>query len=193
MIHHAVEPSELMRHVFDAHVTNYGDPDLQYEFGSGENKLFHRLDIFVWQATKDIPMTTFSTSGMADLVMKDTVHRCEIHWTIRGTLAEKDISSCSYFLSKLAEYPFTKNITLDHWHIITGLDIPVFSKCSNLLFHPTFVKDGWDKIDWNGETIKILNIVPLTDEEYREAENSGVNVMLDRLFQSRIDIFSNRP
>lgn len=193
MIHHAVEPSERMLHIFDAHVTNYGDPDLQYEFGPGEHKLFHRLDIFVWQATNHIPMTTFSTAGMADLVMKDAAHRCEIHWTIRGTLAEKDISSCSYFLSKLAEYPFTKNITLDHWHIIKDLDIPVFSKCSNILFHPTFVKDGWDKIDWNGETIKILNIVPLTDEEGREAVTSGVNVMLDRLFQSRIDIFSNRP
>jgi hypothetical protein len=193
MIHHSVEPSERMRRIFEEHVTNYGDPDLQYEFGQGEHELFHRLDVFVWQATTDIPMTTFSTSGMADLVMKDAGHRCEMHWTIRGMLAEKDISSCSYFLSKLAEYPFIKNAALDHWHIVAGLDIPIFPKCSNLLFHPTFVKDGWDKIDWNGETIKILNIVPLTDEEYREAVTSGVNVMLDRLFQSRIDIFSNRP
>lgn len=193
MIHHTIEPSGRMRHIFDAHVQHYGEPDLQYEFGQGDGKFFHRLDVFVWQASAEIPITTFSTAGMADLAMSGAAHRSEMHWTIRGSLSESNLSSCAYFLAKLAEYPFLKNTSIDHWHIITQLQIPVFSKCSHVLFHPTFVRDGWDKIEWNGETIKILNLVPLTDEDYQQAAGAGINSMLDQLYQSKTDIFSNRP
>ncbi len=188
-----MEPTERMRHIFDEHVSHYGDPDLQFEFGQGGNGYFHRLDVFVWLATNDLPMTTFSTLGMADRPMPGVAHRCEMHWTIRGTLKDTDLSNCSFFLSKLAEYPFFKSTALDHWHIIKDLEIPAFSECAHILFHPSFVPNGWDNMDWNGETIKILNLVPLTHDEYRQSEISGIPSMLDRLYNSRIDIFSNRP
>jgi hypothetical protein len=192
MIHHSVEPSERMRYIFDAHVSQYGDPDIQFEFQKGASNIFNRLDVFLWEPTGQIPMTTFSTAGMADLEMKGVSHRCEIHWTIRGLLTEKEEADCAQFLAVLAEYPFLKNAPLDHWHIISRVAIPAFPKCSHILFHPTFVKEGWDKIEFKGQTIKILNMVPITDEENKIAVNSGVDTLLDRLFSSQTDIFSDR-
>jgi hypothetical protein len=186
------QPSDLMRHTFDEHLSHYGDPDMQFRFEAGESKLFNRLDVFVWQPTGQIPMTTFTTAGMADMPMKGVTHRCEIHWTLRGKLTEAEESACAQFLATLAEYPFIKNISLDHWHIIANVVIPVFPNCSNILFHPTFVKDGWDTTEWNGKIIKILNLVPITNEENQIAVNSGVPAMLDHLFKSQIDLFSDR-
>ena len=186
------EPSELMRHVFEQHVKHYGDPDLRFEFHQGTSKIFNRLDVFAWEPTNQIPMTTFSTAGMADLALNGTSHRCEIHWTIRGRLTEKEESACAQFLAALAEYPFLKDTPLDHWHIISRVAIPAFSKCSHILFHPTFVKDGWDKIQFNGQIIKILNLVPITSEENQLAVSAGVNTLLDHLFSSKTDIFSDR-
>jgi hypothetical protein len=186
------DPSELMRRVFDEHMKNYGDPDLQFQFDVDELKLFKRLDVFLWQPSDKIPMTTFSTMGMADAPMKDVTHRCEIHWTIRGKLSEAEESECASFLAQLANYPFVKNTFLDYWHIIPNLTIPKFQHCPNIIFHPTFIKDGWDQMKWGTYAIKILNMVPITNEENQLATNSGVNIMLDHLYQSRIDIFSDR-
>lgn len=192
MIKHSADPSELMRHIFEEHVSHYGDPDLQFEFQKGVSNIFNRLDVFVWEPSDQIPMTTFSTAGMADLEMNGVSHRCEIHWTIRGRLNKKEGADCAQFLTVLAEYPFLKNVPLDHWHIISRVAIPSFPKCSHILFHPTFVKDGWDKIEFKGRIIKILNMVPITDEENKIAVSDGVNTLLDRLFSSQTDIFSDR-
>ncbi|MBL7961730.1 suppressor of fused domain protein [bacterium] len=181
-----------MLHVFDEHIKHYGDPDLQFQFDTGGLKLLKRLDVFLWQPRDANPMTTFSTMGMADAAMKDAAFRCELHWTIRGKLSETEESDCASFMANLVNYPFLKNTFVDHWHIITDLVIPSFHQCSNILFHPTFIKDGWDQIQWHTQMIKILNIVPLTNEENELAKSSGVQVMLDHLYQSQIDIFSNR-
>ena len=186
------EPSELVRHVFDEHVKNYGDPDLQFQFHRGYSNLFNRLDVFLWKPTDKIPMTTFSTMGMSDIPMKNVVHRCEIHWTIRGELSEDENSDSAAFLANLAEYPFKKDVALDHWHIIQNLTIPKFQKCASLLFHPSFTSDGWNQIVWKTHTIKILNLVPITNEENQIALHSGVNTMLDHLYESQTDIFSDR-
>ena len=186
------DPTELMLHVFDEHIKHYGDPDLQFEFNTGDFKLFKRLDVFLWQPRDANPMTTFSTMGMADAAMKDAAFRCELHWTIRGKLSETEESDCASFLANLVNYPFLKNTFVDHWHIITDLVIPSFHQCSNILFHPTFIKNGWDQIQWRTQMIKILNIVPLTNEEGQLAKSSGIHIMLDHLYQTQIDIFSDR-
>lgn len=186
------DPSDLIRYVFGEHVKNYGDPDLQFQFDTNGSNLLSRLDVFVWQPTNKIPMTTFSTMGMADTPMKGVTYRCEIHWIIRGTLSDTEQSECASFLANLAEYPFKKNTFLDHWHIIPNLPIPEFNNCSNILFHPTFITGGWDNMEWNTCLIKILNLVPITNEENKLAVRSGVNVMLDYLYKSQIDIFSDR-
>ena len=76
------EPSELLRRVFDAHTQHYGDPDMHYPFES-EKSVFARLDVFAWHPHDEIPMTTFTTIGMADHEMQGYEHRCAIHMTIR--------------------------------------------------------------------------------------------------------------
>jgi len=187
-----VDPSDLVRAVFEEHIKHYGDPDLQFQFNRGNSQFFNRLDIFLWKPTDRIPMTTFSTMGMADVPMEGLTFRCEIHWTIRGKLSEVENSEAAAFLANLADYPFKKNTGLDHWHIIQNLAIPKFHKCSNVLFHPRFTNEGWDKIAWNSNEIKILNMVPITNEERQMALRSGINSMLDHLYESRSDIFSDR-
>lgn len=152
----------------------------------------NRLDVFLWRPTDKIPMSTFSTVGMSDGMMTGCTHRCEIHWTLRGTITETEESDCASFLASVARYPFRHHTFLDYWHIIPNLALPVFTRCSNVLFHPAFTDKGWDKIEWNSFTVKILNMIPITHEENRLAIASGVNIMLDHLFNSQTDIFSDR-
>jgi len=186
-----VEPSELMRHVFDEHVRNYSDPDLHFQFGA--SAIFEYMDVFVWQPSKEIPMTTLSTMGMAERPMDGCTHRSEIHWTIRGRLSEEDETDAAAFLANVAAFPFLRNSFFDFWHLLPNLGrIPAFANCSAGLLHPSFVEKGWDTILYEHDTIKILNFVPITPSELFLATSSGVNVMLQSMYEEKTDIFRDR-
>jgi hypothetical protein len=185
------EPSELLRRVFDEHTQHYGDPDMHYPFES-EKSVFGRLDVFTWHPHDAIPMTTFTTIGMADHIMNGCDHRCEIHLTMRKKLPEEEESEAAACLANLAAFPFLKKTFFDYWHIVPGLRIPGFAKCPFGLFHPALTKDGWDTIALGNLKIKILNLIPITIQENGMAIQSGVNKMLDDLYAHHVDIFSDR-
>ncbi len=189
------EPSELLRHVFDEHTNHYGDPDIHYPFDAAVvdgKKVLDRLDVFAWHPHAEIPMTTFSTVGMADRPMTGCGHRCEIHLTLRAKLPAEDESEIAACLANLAAFPFLTKTFFDYWHIVPDLHIPSFSLCSAGLFHPALTQNGWDMIAFENLSIKILNLIPITPEENDMAEKLGVDKMLDYLYDNKIDIFSGR-
>lgn len=190
----APEPSELLRKVFAAHTENYGDPDVQFHFDQQNSTLtaLNYLDVFVWEPTEEIPMTTFSTIGMAERAMPECPHRTEIHWTLRGKLTEAQEEEAAVFLLNLAALPFVKNTFLDHWHVLPNLRIPHFGGCSAGLMHPSFVDGGWDHLHAENTIVKFLNFVPLTQSELDMARTMGVRRMLNALYESQTDIFSDR-
>ncbi len=192
----AFDPSPLLKHVFEEHVRRYGDPDTIYHFGTaaaGETPAFERLDVYVWRPTGDVPVATLTTLGLSDRVMKGCSHRAEIHWTVRGGLSDDDESAAAAFLANLAAYPLLRRSFLDFWHLIPHAGaIPCFPSCSSLLFHPTFVEGGWDRLEFGGADIRLLNLVPLTPLECEEAMARGVNVLMARLYAEETDLFFDR-
>ncbi|MBX7150998.1 suppressor of fused domain protein [bacterium] len=191
-----IEPSELMRFVFDEHVAHYGEPDIHFRFDSHSaiNKpVLDYLDIFVWRPTIEIPMTTFSTMGMAEKAMNGCPHRCEIHWTIRGSLSEQSESDVATFLANIATWPFLKNNYFDYWHLLPDVGlIPQFSNCESVIFHPAFKKGGWDQLMYNDLTVKLLNLIPITTAEKKLSIEAGIGVLLDRMYDQGVDIFKDR-
>jgi hypothetical protein len=189
------EPSKLLRHVFSEHTEYYGDPDMHYPLDAaivhGE-PIIDRLDIFVWHPNDENPMTTFSTVGMSDKSMHGCDHRSEIHLSVRGNLSEKAESAVSAYLANLAVFPFLNHTFFDYWHVVPHLRLPHFSRCSWGLFHPALTKNGWDTIGFGDLKIKLLNLIPITTEENEMAKSSGVNKLLDHLYDNHKDIFSDR-
>lgn len=186
------DPSPLLRHVFSEHVLRYGDPGMLYHFGEGGDPS-DPLDVYVWQAEPDIPVTTFSTLGMSDRAMTGCAHRCELHWTIRGKLGEAKESDAAAFLANISMFPFLEGTHFDYWHVLPKLPtLPSFPSCSSGLFLPSFVDGGWDHTMFGITTIKLLNFVPLTAAECEEARTKGVTALLSRLQAERVDLFSDR-
>lgn len=192
----AFDPYPLLRHVFDEHVRRFGDPDSVYHFGQATAhgvRIFDRLDVYAWQPSNSVPVTTFATLGLSERTMDGCTHRAELHWTIRGGLTSDGEADAAAFLANLATYPLLRKTFLDFWHLIprTG-PIPCFPSCSAALFHPSFVESGWDRFEFAGTDIRLLNVVPLTPLECEEAQVRGVNVLMARLYADGTDLFSGR-
>jgi len=193
---HDSEPSPLLVHVFEEHILNYGEPDLFYRFdatNSGIGDVLPYLDVFVWEATEEVPVTTFSTVGMADRAMVGTDFRAELHFTIRGTRTDEDCSEVASFLANLAAYPFLQSTFFDYYHLVCpAVAIPHFGSCRWGLFHPSFSDGGWDAVVYKGTAVRLFNFVPLTDTEVEMAKSKGVHALLNWMYDQDVDIFSDR-
>ncbi len=191
------EPSPILVHLFEEHILQYGEPDLYYRFDQNNSSISNvlpYLDVFVWEATEEVPVTTFSTVGMSDRAMDGAAFRCEIHFTVRGSLNEEECAEVAAFLANLAAYPFLQSTHFDHYHLVSpAVSIPKFHACRWGLFHPAFGQDGWDSTEYQGTVIKILNFVPLTETEVEMSKAKGVNAMLDWMYDRKVDIFTDRP
>ncbi len=187
-----VEPSDISRFVFDDHVTHYGEPEFHFALGKDSLQALDYLDVFVWEPTSEIPMTTFSTMGMCERKQFQKNYSVEIHWTIRGFLTADAKQACTEFLARLAEWPFLKNISYDYWSILPNLQVPGFPNCSGILFHPALVDGAWDHTHFGLEEIRILNMIPIAESELQMAQTLGVRGMLNYLYDSKTDIFSDR-
>ncbi len=191
------EPSALLVHLFEEHILKYGEPDLYYRFDSSNSNIgavLPYLDVFVWEATADVPVTTFTTIGMADRGMEGVDYRAELHFTIRGTLTEEECAEVAIFLCNLAAYPFLQTTHFDYYHLVSpAVTIPKFGSCRWGLFHPSFTDGGWDAIEHKGTTVRLFNFIPLTDTEVEMAKSKGVHSLLNWMYDHHIDIFADRP
>lgn len=184
--------SPIARHVYLEHLEYFGEPDesIVYEDGNAPAAYPERIDIFVWKASADIPITTFSTVGMATRPMVGTKHRAELHFSVRAHLEQKAIAEGSKFLANLAMHPFVHGTHLDWWHKVREPgNIPLYSKAMSALFHPKFVETGWDVMEFDSTQIKILNVVPITPDEYAIRE---VSKLQDHWAAIDIDLFVPR-
>lgn len=188
-------PSPLIRKIFSEHVANFGEPDQSYRFDSRNTRdeilALDVLDVMVWRPTDDCEMTTFSSIGMAERAMIGAKHRAEIHFAYRGKLSPKDESQLASFVANVAVYPFYNKLCLDWWHTILHSSIPLFPKCSSILFHRAFVKDGWETIDFEGQCVHLLNVVPITQQEL-ELKRKSLDTLLDHFEENNVDIFRDR-
>jgi hypothetical protein len=181
--------SPIVRLVYQEHLDYFGEPDesIVYENSSAPAAHPDRIDIFVWKASADVPITTFSTIGMAARPMTGAKHRAELHYSVRRQLNEKLVGAGSTFLANLALHPFLNGTHFDWWHKVREPGtLPLYSKASSVLFHPKFVETGWDLIEFESTQIKILNVVPITADEYAIGE---VAKLQDHWAEINIDLF----
>jgi hypothetical protein len=182
----------IVRQVYREHIEHFGEPDrsIVYEDHDAPQGRPSRIDIFVWQASAEVDITTFATIGMAASPMAGADHRAELHFSMRGHADAASIGETSKFLANLAIHPFLRATSFDWWHkVLTPGRIPLFSSATAVLFHPRFVAAGWDTIEFDGALVKILNVVPITPDEY---QMRPLSQLLDHWTRSGIDLFAPR-
>ena len=192
-------PSELVRAVYFEHVDHFGEPDRSIRFGDGtirdgEEHFPPVIDVMIWRPDDDVDIGTFATIGMSERPMSGADHRVELHFAIRRkSFTEEEENRIARFLANMATYPFHYKTHLNWWHSLRDPgSIPLFSEGMSVLFHPRFVEDGWDTIIHNDQTVKILNVVPVTAEERSLKTESGMDVLLDHWAEISIDLFEPR-
>jgi hypothetical protein len=60
------------------------------------------------------------------------------------------------------------------------------------LLHPRFRPDGWDTVQFEGATVKLINVVPLTGREKELIHARGMPAALDQLWIERVNLFADR-
>jgi hypothetical protein len=160
--------SPLIRQVYREHLERFGEPDDSVTYQDGEETYGRptRIDIVAWRRSAEVDVTTFSTIGMAALPMPGAGHRAELHFTIRRDVDHAAANAIAQCLANLAIPPFLNDTFFDWWYKRRYPDqIPLFKGATAVLFHPGS-SSHWDMIKFNGVLVKILNVVPITADEY---------------------------
>jgi hypothetical protein len=184
--------SPIIKQVYREHIEHFGEPDrsIVYEDHDAPDGRPARIDVFVWQASAEVDITTFATIGMAASPMAGADHRAELHFSIRCRPDSTSVGEISKFLANLAIHPFLNATFFDWWHKIRDPGpTPLFGSATAVLFHPRFVEAGWDTIGLDGVSVRILNVVPITPDEYQMRPLSH---MLDHWAEVGIDLFAPR-
>lgn len=187
----------IIRYVYEEHLSHFGEPDGSIMFndpppppGSGWPE---RIDVLHWLDTDDLDIVTFATIGMADRPMNGCDFRCELHFSIRAKAETLNLNKISHFCACMALYPFMYQTHFDWAHLIENPGkIPYFPNCISLLLHPAFIEDGWDSMDFNGTKIKIMNLIPITQDEVNYRKENGPFSIFDYFFEHQTDMFVNR-
>lgn len=183
-------PSQLVRNVYQEHIEHFGEPDDSFVFNDDDavtpasDQMPSRIDIFVWQPTPGLDITTFSTMGMSEKPMVGAEHRAELHFAVRMKLTTKDVRSCAVFLANLATYPFHYGTHVDWWHKLNDPGpIPLFRSAKSVLLYPRFVDDGWDHIHYKDHpVVKLLNVIPISEDACRlRTKDDLMNYVWDEL------------
>lgn len=190
--------SEISKFVYSEHIHNYGKPDESIRFGdpnsySDKKNVPNYIDILVWYPNGETEITTFSTIGMCNSSMHTAEYRAELHFAVREMLDEYSVHQIANFLANLAVYPFINNTYFDWWHMhIQPNKIPLFKFASMILFHPAFVNKGWNDFYFHNTQIKVLNVVPITPDEYKVLKNQENSYFLEYSYNNEVDIFLPR-
>lgn len=180
---------EITKEIYQSYVNHFGEPDDSMFFSDEKlpDNFPDFIDIMIWRPDKETDITTFSTIGMSTAPMKDG-NRVELSFAIRKNLTEEEKNKVCIFIANLVLYPFFTETHLSWWHkLLEPGNIPVFKTAKALLFHPAFIENGFDTVETSEGTVKILNIVPLKQEE---AELREIDLIMQKL--EGIDIFDPR-
>jgi len=192
------KPSKIIKTVYHAHIDNFGEPDLSFRYDHPpaisdlKSPLF--VDVMVWRADEEVKITTFATIGMSEVEMPNVNYRVELHLSLEGDLTEELVSKVTIFLANLSLYPFMNSLTIDWWHSLNNVGvIPGFPSAKGVLFHSAFVEEGWDVICTQSGHVKILNVVPINQEEKSILNNNGIDNLLTHFYNNGTNLFEDRP
>ena len=180
----------FLRDVYREHINRFGEPTDSIVFDDETPRAGYpeRIDILIWDADDDCDITTFATIGLSSLPMPKAPYRAELHFAVRRHLDAREKQQFAGFLANLAMYPFQTEEPLDWWHTLRDPgSIPLHHTASCILLHPRFVEDGWDTSMIGDQEVRILNAIPITQQE---RELRQINLIQDAL--GGLDIFEPR-
>ncbi len=191
------KPTEIVKSVYHEHIAKFGEPSRSYRYEntpSNESIVYpSHVDVMVWDPEEDFLMTTLCTIGMSAQPMNGVDYRVELHMSIAEEMDEELVGELTVFLANLSLYPFMYSTFFDWWHTLPNVgNIPGYSEPRSLLLHPAFVKDGWDLMCTAGTHVKILNVIPITNDEQTLSKEKGVEALINYLFENEISYFDRR-
>ena len=160
---------------------NFGSESASFNFtASSKENWPQSLEILVWHPDPYSDLTTLATLGMSDIPMSNG-ERAELHWAWEGQLSQDQENQLVEFLANLALFPFAQQQHC-HWWQVIGLDgsIPFFQNKTAVLLHPPFHEEGWAFAQTEQGDVRILNVVPIVQDEKLLIVEHGVSA-LDRL------------
>jgi hypothetical protein len=187
-----VKPTPIAREIYQAYLESWGEPTSSRVFEDPKpvEGVAPRIDIFVWDAADAGDITLFATLGMCYSPMPKNRRRAELHFPIRGPVKDKTRDELIVFMANLSGYPFVHELGLDWNHRLVNISgIPHYPGHSALLLHPKFSEQGRDLIATSKGEVRVLNVVPLTEEEAA----MPVEAMLDHMSENVEDWFRPRP
>ena len=190
--------SQIVKSVYREYINRFGEPDSSVRFGDGEpvkgkEHLPSFIDVFIWKSNEKVDINTFSTIGMSDKDMNGANFRSELHFSIRGHLTDVEIAKINTFLANISVYPFIQDTYFDWFHLLSNPgQIPCFDKATSILFHPAFIENGWNMIENEEKLVKILNVVPITEDERQIMKDKGFSSLAEHFAKDNIDVFQRR-
>jgi hypothetical protein len=200
----------ILREVYREYMKRFGEPATSIVFDqTNRNRstalddliqpggIPDRIEVFIWEPDHEHDVTMFLTIGMAVFPLPKVTHRAELHFAVRKPLTHEEQHAVSCFLANLAVYPFHHGEPLDWWHTMSNPgEIPLYSTAKCLLLG-RYTKKGWDNKNgwWDLLTtdegdIRILTVVPITQQEKDLGGTVGLGAIRERL--DAIDIFTPR-
>lgn len=149
--------------------------------------------VMAWASDDEMEVTTFQTLGMSERLMRGASHFVELHMGIREQLSKEQRLEVARFLANVATYPFQWDLKLEWWEVLARPGkIPFFAGCPHLLLHPRLTPEGFDEVDDEEGTVKLLYLVPITPLERHLLVDHGREEFLEYLEQEEIDLLRDR-
>ncbi|WP_436527506.1 suppressor of fused domain protein [Actinoplanes sp. HUAS TT8] len=198
----------VLRDVFLAHQKHWGEEDGGFLFEDPAGPL-PRIDVLIYRPTARIGLTSFTTIGMAGRPMPSTPGpgasgrlelsgpggsgRAELQFSRRGALTERAENEIARQLANLAVHPFRAGTQLDWGHLIgLGQEFPTFPGCHAVFLSGPLTENARDYIRTVEGPVRILNVIPITDQE-RDLGRALPPLDFVQTLLQRVDILAERP
>jgi len=182
-----------MKALYHHFCEKWGEPEYLIWFDpkqASRECALEKIHIGVWPADEDCEVNSFVTFGMAEREMGNlgSGNRAELQFAVRGRFTGDEIHKGAQFLANVVEYPFANNLVLDWWHSLRAAgDMPFFPDIQKVLFRPPFSESACSDAEYQGEIIKFLFLVPLTEVESTIITSQGPDAYEDYMVAHNFD------
>lgn len=189
-----LQVEDQMRFIFLEYSHRYGKADGYFSFETNmpQGKSPSNIIIFYWVTKGPQSSTTFCTLGVSEHPMNNG-ERAEMHLTLKRKMNPDQIMDFCYFIANFAIYPFLHEFALTWWSLIIDVgQVPLYANSSALLIQPEFSDSELNDISIGEDSIRLYNIVPLTNNETQIAQHKGIPELLDYIVENEIDMLNIR-
>lgn len=182
----------VVRDVYQSILDRRGDADASIVFDDRPDPIA-RIDVFIYRAADPDAFTTFVTVGMSTAPMPESgagsSGRAELWLSRSGIVAPDDEHRIALQLANLAVYPWKTGRSVS-WGELVGLggDFPTFPGCDAVFLAGPLLTDTPDWLDTREGPVRIITVVPITDDERARARTVPPMAFIGDLIESR-DVF----